>query len=98
MEQEDWDSRYASDELVWKAEPNRFLVTEATGLPFLFGAHDMVITWDRLEELQRRSEEITRAVQGLGVYLRFQTVEEDPAGSALTWPPVLHQRNADHHV
>ncbi len=32
MEQEDWDSRYASDELVWKAEPNRFLVTEATGL------------------------------------------------------------------
>ena len=73
-------------------------VTAATGLSFLFGPHDMVIPWDRLEELQRRSEEITRAVQGLGVYLRFQTVEEDPASFLLTWPPVLHQRSEDHHV
>ncbi len=29
MEREDWDQRYAGDELVWRAEPNRFLV-EAT--------------------------------------------------------------------
>jgi SAM-dependent methyltransferase len=29
MEREDWDHRYEGDELVWKEEPNRFLV-EAT--------------------------------------------------------------------
>ncbi len=29
MDREDWDVRYAGDELVWSAEPNRFLV-EAT--------------------------------------------------------------------
>jgi len=29
MEREDWDARYAGDELLWHAEPNRFLV-EAT--------------------------------------------------------------------
>lgn len=29
MEREDWDRRYAGDELLWRAEPNRFLV-EAT--------------------------------------------------------------------
>ncbi len=29
MEREDWDRRYAVDELIWRAEPNRFLV-EAT--------------------------------------------------------------------
>jgi SAM-dependent methyltransferase len=29
MEREDWDQRYAVDELIWHAEPNRFLV-EAT--------------------------------------------------------------------
>jgi SAM-dependent methyltransferase len=27
-----WDERYAGDELVWSAEPNRFLVTEVDGL------------------------------------------------------------------
>jgi len=32
MEQQDWDQRYAVDELVWRAEPNRFLVTEVAGL------------------------------------------------------------------
>ncbi len=30
MEREDWDLKYAGDELLWRAEPNRFLV-EATG-------------------------------------------------------------------
>jgi 2-polyprenyl-3-methyl-5-hydroxy-6-metoxy-1,4-benzoquinol methylase len=29
MDREDWDTRYAGDELLWRAEPNRFLV-EAT--------------------------------------------------------------------
>lgn len=29
MEREDWDLKYAGDELLWRAEPNRFLV-EAT--------------------------------------------------------------------
>ena len=28
----DWDERYAGSELVWSAEPNRFLVAEAEGL------------------------------------------------------------------
>jgi len=32
MKREDWNSRYAGAELVWTAQPNRFLVAEATGL------------------------------------------------------------------
>jgi len=32
VEPEDWNRRYAGDELVWTAEPNRFLVAEADGL------------------------------------------------------------------
>lgn len=32
MEREQWDERYRADELVWKAEPNRFLVEEVAGL------------------------------------------------------------------
>ena len=32
MEREQWDERYRVDELIWKAEPNRFLVEEAAGL------------------------------------------------------------------
>lgn len=32
MEHQEWDKRYAGDELVWKAEPNRFLVPEVAGL------------------------------------------------------------------
>jgi SAM-dependent methyltransferase len=32
MEREQWDERYRTDELVWKAEPNRFLVEEVAGL------------------------------------------------------------------
>jgi SAM-dependent methyltransferase len=31
MEREQWDERYRADELVWKAEPNRFLVEEVAG-------------------------------------------------------------------
>jgi SAM-dependent methyltransferase len=30
---EDWDARYAGRELVWTAEPNRFLVAETSELP-----------------------------------------------------------------
>jgi SAM-dependent methyltransferase len=33
MDQGDWDARYAGDELLWRADPNRFLVAEAEGLP-----------------------------------------------------------------
>ena len=32
MDQETWNQRYASDDLVWSAEPNRFLVAEVEGL------------------------------------------------------------------
>ena len=32
MKREDWDRRYAAQELVWSAEPNRFLVAETSGL------------------------------------------------------------------
>ncbi len=32
MDQQDWDARYAGDELLWRADPNRFLVAEAEGL------------------------------------------------------------------
>ncbi|HLY83053.1 MAG TPA: class I SAM-dependent methyltransferase [Acidimicrobiales bacterium] len=32
MDRHEWDARYAGDELLWRAEPNRFLVTEAAGL------------------------------------------------------------------
>lgn len=28
-----WDDRYRTDELIWRAEPNRFLVEEVTELP-----------------------------------------------------------------
>jgi SAM-dependent methyltransferase len=31
MEREQWDERYRADELIWKAEPNRFLVEEVAG-------------------------------------------------------------------
>jgi len=33
MSSADWDRRYAGSELLWTAEPNRFLVAEAAGLP-----------------------------------------------------------------
>jgi SAM-dependent methyltransferase len=33
MECEDWDRRYRGTELVWTAQPNRFLVQELRGLP-----------------------------------------------------------------
>ena len=33
MDSEDWNRRYASAELVWTAEPNRFLVAEVGTLP-----------------------------------------------------------------
>jgi SAM-dependent methyltransferase len=32
VNREDWDARYAATELVWSAEPNRFLVAEASDL------------------------------------------------------------------
>jgi ubiquinone/menaquinone biosynthesis C-methylase UbiE len=32
MERERWDDRYRTDELIWRAEPNRFLVEEVVGL------------------------------------------------------------------
>jgi SAM-dependent methyltransferase len=32
MEREQWDERYRADELIWKVEPNRFLVEEVAGL------------------------------------------------------------------
>ena len=33
MQREDWNRRYEGTELVWTAEPNRFLVQEVEGLP-----------------------------------------------------------------
>ncbi len=33
MDSKAWDERYAGSELIWTAEPNRFLVTEITGMP-----------------------------------------------------------------
>ncbi|MGH9092740.1 MAG: methyltransferase domain-containing protein [Acidimicrobiales bacterium] len=32
MDREAWDERYATDELVWRADPNRFLVEEVAGM------------------------------------------------------------------
>ncbi len=32
MDRTDWDERYRTDELIWRAEPNRFLASEVTGL------------------------------------------------------------------
>ncbi len=32
MKSEDWDRRYSGSELIWTAQPNRFLVAETTGL------------------------------------------------------------------
>jgi len=33
MDRHEWDARYAGEELLWRREPNRFLVTEVAGLP-----------------------------------------------------------------
>ncbi|MCD0482392.1 methyltransferase domain-containing protein [Streptacidiphilus sp. ASG 303] len=33
MDQRDWDARYAAADLVWGAEPNRWVVRETAGLP-----------------------------------------------------------------
>lgn len=33
MNQDDWDARYAATELVWSAEPNRFVEAETAPLP-----------------------------------------------------------------
>jgi SAM-dependent methyltransferase len=32
VDRDEWDARYAGDELLWHAEPNRFLVPEVEGL------------------------------------------------------------------
>ena len=33
MDRDQWDERYAGDELVWKSAPNQFLVSEVGSLP-----------------------------------------------------------------
>jgi SAM-dependent methyltransferase len=33
MDRDEWNARYAGSELIWTAEPNRFLVAEVAGLP-----------------------------------------------------------------
>lgn len=33
MERTDWDERYSGEDLIWSAEPNRFLVREVADLP-----------------------------------------------------------------
>ena len=33
MDRNDWNRRYAEKDLVWSAEPNRFLVEEVADLP-----------------------------------------------------------------
>ena len=33
MDAADWDARYATDDLVWTAEPNRWLVETLADLP-----------------------------------------------------------------
>jgi SAM-dependent methyltransferase len=33
VDREHWDERYGTEELIWKAEPNRFLVEELDALP-----------------------------------------------------------------
>jgi len=33
MDRRDWDERYAGEELLWRADPNRFLVSETAALP-----------------------------------------------------------------
>lgn len=33
MQREDWDRRYAETDLLWSADPNRFLVAEVSDLP-----------------------------------------------------------------
>jgi SAM-dependent methyltransferase len=33
MERHEWDERYAGDELLWRADPNQFLVSEVADLP-----------------------------------------------------------------
>jgi SAM-dependent methyltransferase len=33
MDRHEWNARYAGSELIWTAEPNRFLVAEVAGLP-----------------------------------------------------------------
>ena len=33
MDRRAWDDRYSTDALVWKADPNRFLVEQAAGIP-----------------------------------------------------------------
>jgi SAM-dependent methyltransferase len=33
MDSKDWDSRYAGTELLWRSEPNQFLVEEVSDLP-----------------------------------------------------------------
>jgi hypothetical protein len=73
-------------------------VTKRTGLKFVFGKHDLVIEWESLEQLQRLNEGLTRAVQGLGVFLRFQTVIDAPTDLALTWPPLLPHPDENAHV
>lgn len=46
MKREDWDRRYAERELVWSAEPNRFLVAETQALP-PGRALDLACGWGR---------------------------------------------------
>jgi SAM-dependent methyltransferase len=33
MKRDDWNARYGAEELVWSADPNRFLVSEVSDLP-----------------------------------------------------------------
>lgn len=61
------------------------------GMSFVFGPHDLVFHWKELPELYATIEKLNRALEPLGVYLRFLSEEEtrgEPDAPEFHWPPL----------
>ena len=66
-------------------------------LSFIVGPHDLVFTWDRVDEFRERLDRLHEALRGTGVTYRIESVSDDPLlGEPTTWPPPLSPEPARH--
>lgn len=67
-------------------------IRSVAGLSFVFGEHDLVITWDKVEELHEAIERLNKAADHMGVFFRFESHEDgaqEPEIHEISWPPML---------
>ncbi|HYK93900.1 MAG TPA: hypothetical protein VEY07_07665 [Thermoplasmata archaeon] len=66
-------------------------------LSFIVGPHDLVFTWDDVEEFRDRLNRIHAALKGTGVSYRIETVSDELLlGEPVSWPPPLKEEPTPH--